>query len=115
MSSIFPDNPIFVIIDALDECPSDTGTPSAREEVLDFLESLVGSNHSSLFLCITSHPEQEIQAVLNPLTSALHRVSLHEEVGQWEDVNSYVHSFVRKDSNAEMENGGQATRHHDAL
>jgi len=89
--------PIFVILDALDECPSNTGTPSAREEVLDFVEELVESNHPNLFLCITSRPEQDIQAVLNPLTPALYRVSLHEEVGQWEDINSYVQFFVRKD------------------
>src|SRR5712691_2295484 len=38
--------PIFVIIDALDECPNTTGTPSARDEVLDFVEDLVMSNHS---------------------------------------------------------------------
>jgi hypothetical protein len=89
--------PIFVVIDALDECPSNTGTPSAREEVLDFVENLVGSNHSNLFLCITSRPEQDIQTVLNPLTSARYRVSLHKEVGQRGDINNYVRSFVHKD------------------
>ncbi|KAI0289215.1 ankyrin repeat-containing domain protein [Russula brevipes] len=89
--------PIFVIIDALDECPSTTGTPSAREEVLDFVEDLVGSKHANLFICITSRPEQDIQTVLNPLTSASCRVSLHEEGGQSEDINSYVRSFVETD------------------
>jgi len=49
--------PIFIIMDALDECPSNTGTPSARDEVLDFVENLVGSNNSNLFVCITSRPE----------------------------------------------------------
>ncbi len=90
-------NPIFIITDALDECPSTTGTPSAREEVLNFVEDLVGSNHSNLFICITSRPEQDIQAVLNPLTSASRRVSLHEERGQREDISSYVRSFVHAD------------------
>ena len=89
--------PIFVILDALDECPITTETPSAREKVLDFVEDLVGSGHSNLFLCITSRPEQDIQTVLNPLTSALHRVSLHEEGGQREDINSYLRSFVQTD------------------
>jgi hypothetical protein len=89
--------PTFLIVDALDECPNTTGTPSAREEVLDFLEDLVGSGHSNLFICITSRPEQDIQTVLNPLTSASRRVSLHEEGGQREDIRSYVHSFVHKD------------------
>ena len=89
--------PTFITIDALDECPNTTGTPSAREEVLDFLEDLVGSRHSNLFICVTSRPEQDIQSVLNPLTSVSRRVSLHEEGGQREDIKSYVQSFVHKD------------------
>ena len=89
--------PTFLIVDALDECPNTTGTPSAREEVLNFLEDLVGSNNSNLFICVTSRPEQDIQAVLNPLTSGFRRVSLHEEDGQMDDIKSYIHSFVHKD------------------
>jgi hypothetical protein len=89
--------PIFVILDALDECPSSTGTPSAREKALNFVENLVASNYSNLFICITSRPEQDIQTVLNPLTSARRCVSLHEEHGQREDINRYVRSFVRDD------------------
>jgi hypothetical protein len=89
--------PIFIIADALDECPSTTGTPSAREEVLNFVEDLVGSNHSNLFICITSRPEQDIQAVLNPLASTSRRVLLHDERGQREDISSYVRSFVYAD------------------
>jgi hypothetical protein len=89
--------PIFIIVDALDECLNTTGTPSTREEVLDFVEDLVRSNHSNLFICITSRPEQDIQTVLIPLTSASRRVSLHEECGQREDIDSYIRSFVLKD------------------
>jgi hypothetical protein len=89
--------PVFVILDALDECPITTETPSAREKVLDFVEELVGSGHSNLFLCITSRPEQDIQSVFDPLTSASLRVSLHEESGQREDINSYLRSFVQTD------------------
>jgi hypothetical protein len=89
--------PIFVILDALDECPITTETPSAREKMLDFVEELVGSGHSNLFLCITSRPEQDIQSVLNPLTSASLRISIHEESGQREDINNYLRSFVQTD------------------
>jgi len=89
--------PIFVILDALDECPSTAETPSPREKVLDFVEELVGSGHSNLFICITSRPEQDIQSFLNPLTSASRRVSLHDEIGQKEDIRSYLHSFVHTD------------------
>jgi len=89
--------PIFIILDALDECPSHTGTPSAREKVLDFVEDLVRSKHANLSMCITSRPEQDIQAVLNPLISASSRISLHEESGQREDINNYIRSFVYSD------------------
>ena len=89
--------PIFLIIDALDECPSTRGTPSPREELLDFLEDLVGSSHSNLFICVTSRPEQNIQTVLSPLTPASRQVSLHEEGGQRDDIKSYVESFVHRD------------------
>ena len=94
--------PIFVIMDAIDECLITTGTPSVREKVLDFVEDLVRSNHSNLlFICITSRPEQDIQVVLNPLTPASRRVSIHEEASQREDIDNYVRSFVH---------GGRAMR-----
>jgi hypothetical protein len=89
--------PIFIILDALDECPNTTETPSAREKVLNFLDDLVGSEHPNLLICITSRPEQDIQSVFNPLTSPLRRVSLHEEVGQREDINRYLRSFLQTD------------------
>ena len=89
--------PIFVIMDAIDGCPITTGTPSAREKVLDFVEDLVRSNHSNLFICITSRPEQDIQAVINPLTPTSRRVSIHEEPGLREDIDNYVRSFVHGD------------------
>ena len=89
--------PIFIILDALDECPNTVETPSAREKVLNFLDDLLGSEHPNLFVCITSRPEKDIQSVFNPLTSPSRRVSLHEEVGQREDINRYLRSFVQTD------------------
>lgn len=89
--------PTYLIIDALDECPNATGTPSAREKVLNFVEDLVQSNHSNLFVCITSRPEQDINTTLNLLTSQSLRVSLHKEVGQREDINRYIRCFVLND------------------
>ena len=90
--------PIYLIVDALDECPDITGTPSAREKVLDFIRDLIQSNHPNLFVCLTSRPEQDICATLNPLTSPSNRVSLHEEDGQKQDIESYVRSFVQTDA-----------------
>jgi len=89
--------PIFIVLDALDECPDTTETPSAREKVLSLVEDIVVSRHPNLFLCITSRPERDIHAVLDPLTSTGRQVSLHEEHGQREDINLYVRSFVHGD------------------
>ncbi len=90
--------PIYVIVDALDECPNDTGTPSAREKVLNLMRDLIRSNQPNLFVCITSRPEQDINTTLNSLTSPSHRVSLHEEGGQRKDIDLYIRSFVQNDA-----------------
>ena len=89
--------PIYLIVDAIDESPSTTGTPSPREKVLDFIEHLVRSNHSNLYICATSRPEQDIQSILNPLAPGSRRVSLHEEGGQRQDIASYIRDFVYND------------------
>jgi hypothetical protein len=89
--------PVYIIVDALDECPHDTGMPSPREMVLEFLENLVGSKRPNLYICLTSRPEQDIQAILNPLISDSRRISLHEEGGQREDILNYVRHFVHND------------------
>ena len=86
--------PVYIILDALDECPNTTDSPSAREKVLNLVKDLVESQHPNLYLCITSRPEQDIRDILDPLTPASCRVSLHEEVGQREDILRYVRSFV---------------------
>ena len=89
--------PIYIIVDAIDECSSTTGTPSPREKVLDFMEHLIRSNHSNLYICATSRPEQDIQSILNPLAPGSRRVSLHEEGGQRQDIASYIRDFVYND------------------
>jgi len=89
--------PTYIIIDALDECPNNTGTPSARERVLNFVEDLVESKHSNLFICITSRPGPDIDKALKSLTPAPRRVSLHEADGQMDDIKSFVRSFVMND------------------
>jgi hypothetical protein len=86
--------PIFIIVDALDECSSTTGLPSARGEVLDFVENLAKPNNPNLFICITCRHEQDIQTVLNGLTPKSSHVSLHEESGQKHDIVNYVRHVV---------------------
>jgi hypothetical protein len=97
MVSLPGEVPIYIIIDAIDECPNTTGTPSAREKVLKLLKDLVGFKTSNLHTCLTSRPEQDIQDVLNSLAPGSRCVSLHQEGGQREDIINYIHSFVHND------------------
>ena len=87
---------VFIVMDALDECPNKPGMPSPREEVLKVIEQLVGLRLPHLRLCITSRPEVDIRNALAPLTS--NPVSLHEECGQRKDIIDYIKSFVSSDS-----------------
>ena len=87
--------PTYIIMDALDECPNLSTIPSPREEVVEFVDKLVGLHLSNLHICVTSRPESDIWAFLGPLTSR--PVSLHDESGQHEDISNYVSSFVHSD------------------
>ncbi|KAH9178024.1 hypothetical protein EDB89DRAFT_1902103 [Lactarius sanguifluus] len=88
--------PIYLILDAVDECPNASGIPSPREKVLILVKELVELKLSNLHLCITSRPEVDIRNVLEPL--AAHRISLHDESGQNADIANYVSSVVYSDS-----------------
>jgi hypothetical protein len=90
-----PDQPpVYVIIDALDECPN-SGMPSPRVQVLDLLKELIELSLPNLHLCVTSRQEIEIRNVLEPLASR--RVSLHDQSGQKKDIVAYVNSVVDSD------------------
>ena len=95
MVSLPSQGPIYIILDALDECPNNSGMPTPREEVLDLVEDLVGLNVPNLHICVTSRPEVDIQTILEPLTSL--RVSLHNQTGQKKDIVDYVSSIVYSD------------------
>jgi hypothetical protein len=51
---------IYIIVDALDECPNTSGMPTPREKVLEFLEDLVDSQLPNVHICVTSRPEFDI-------------------------------------------------------
>ena len=89
--------PIYIIVDALDECPNFPGRPSAREKVLGLIEELVNLKLRNIHLCVASRPEMDIRIVLEPLTSL--RISLHDEKGQMEDIIAYIKYVVRSDRN----------------
>jgi hypothetical protein len=86
---------IYIIVDALDECPNFPGTPTARDEVLETVKELVDLNLPNVHLCVASLPEIDIRLVFEPLTTL--KISLHDEIGQKEDIIKYLESVVRSD------------------
>ena len=89
------DRQIYIIMDALDECPNTFGVPSPRELVLDLVKELVELFLPNLHICVMSRPEIDIRTVLEPLTPF--QVSLHDETGQKEDIIDYINSVVHSD------------------
>ena len=87
--------PIYLIVDALDECPNDSGIPSSREKVLELVKELVELRQSNLRIFITSRPEFDIRTMLQPLASQ--QLSHHDESGQKQDIVDYVTFVVRSD------------------
>jgi hypothetical protein len=91
---------IYLILDALDECPNASGIPSARKQVLDFLKDLVNLRLPNLHICVTSRPEIDIRTTLEPLAS--YPISIHEQSGQKRDIENYIRAVVYADSDTAM-------------
>jgi hypothetical protein len=89
-------HPIYLILDALDECPDTSEVPSPRNRILQLLDELAGLQNPNVRICVTSRPEFDIQGFLEPLTSR--RVSLHDQSGQKQDIADYVRSVVYSDT-----------------
>jgi len=101
MLSVSSQQPIYIIVDALDECPNfdecpDSGMSTPREVVLDLLKNLVRLGLPNLHICVTSRPEFDIEMALERLP---HKtvVSLHDEIGQKKDISDYVRGIVYSD------------------
>ena len=95
MLSLPGQGPTYIIVDALDECPNSSGTPSTRERVLELIEEVVDLKLPNLHLCVASRPEMDIRVVLEPITCL--KISLHDESGQKEDIIKYIKSIVHSD------------------
>ncbi len=87
--------PVYLIIDALDECPITSSLPSPRDRALILVEELIESQIPNLHICVTSRPEIDIKAILDPLT--FRSISLHDEIGQMLDIEDYIRSVVNTD------------------
>jgi hypothetical protein len=86
---------IYIVVDALDECPNSSGYPTPREQVLMIIHELVDLRLPHVHFCIMSRPEVDIRDALGAL--AVHNVSLHEQAGQNQDISDYIKSVVYSD------------------
>ena len=84
--------PVYLIVDALDECSNTSSIPSPRDEVLNLIEELIKSEIPNLQICVTSRPEPDIKDFLDPLV--LQSISLHDESGQRRDIEEYIASVI---------------------
>ena len=86
---------IYIVVDALDECPNSSGCRTPREDVLKVMQELVGLRLPHTHICISSRPEVDIRDVLEDL--AVHNLSLHEQPEQNKDILDYIKSFISSD------------------
>ena len=84
--------PVYLVVDALDECPNPSAVRSPRDKVLSFIKGLVKTRVRNLRICVTSRPELDIKDVLDPLV--FRSVSLHDEGGQNRDIENYIKSVI---------------------
>jgi hypothetical protein len=84
--------PMYIVVDALDECPGIPGLPSARATLLGFIRDLVNLRISNLRICVLSDLHPELEFVLRPLASR--RVCLHEESGHSQDIIHYLRGML---------------------
>jgi hypothetical protein len=93
--------PVYLIVDALDECPNASAVPSARAKVLTLIKELTNSKIPNLRVCVTSRPETDIKDVLGPLI--FRSVSLHDECGQKNDIEDYIRLVISTNPENEWE------------
>lgn len=89
--------PIYIVMDAIDECPNTSDVVTPRDRVLELVEKLIALHLPNLRICLTSRPEADIRASLGSLAS--HTISLHDESGQRNDISDYVSFVVHSDRN----------------
>ena len=88
--------PLYIVVDALDECPNSSGLRTQRQEVLEIMKDLIDLKHPHLHFCVTSRPEIDIRRAFDPLNP--YNVALHNQDGQIKDLAKYVKSVVGSDA-----------------
>ena len=110
MLTLSDQRPVYLILDALDECPDTSDVPSPREQVLGLVKELVDLRLPHLHICVTSRPEADIGDALRPIVSQT--VSLQDEHGQEKDITDYVRSVVYSGSGKFMRKWRKEEKEH---
>ena len=80
---------VYIIVDALDECPNEDGQRE-RKRLLDTLSELHKKKISNVHLLCTSRSESDIEAVFRPLISSPATITIDLDSAKYTD-------FVKKD------------------
>jgi len=92
--------PVYIAVDALDECPDSSGLRTERQKVLEIVKELIDLKLPHLHFCVTSRPEIDIQRAFDPLNP--YDVSLHNQQGQIKDLAEWVKSVVHSDAKMQI-------------
>jgi hypothetical protein len=84
--------PVYLVIDALDECANTSAISSPRDKILELIVELIESPFPNLRVCVTSRPQPDIKVVLDPLV--FRSVSLHDASGQKREIENYIKLVV---------------------
>jgi ankyrin repeat domain-containing protein 50 len=84
---------IYIILDALDEVPENTGI-SKRVEVLKLIEKFVALKRPNLHILVTSRDESDIRSRLGPLSNG--GIPIQGSTVD-EDIRRYVRSCLMED------------------
>jgi hypothetical protein len=87
--------PVYLVIDALDECSNTPAISSPRAKILELIAELIESSFPNLRVCVTSRPEPDIKDVLDSLV--FRSVSLHDARGQKREIENYIKSVIATD------------------
>jgi hypothetical protein len=89
--------PVYLVVDALDECPNIPSLRSPRAKVLNLIEELIKSKFPNLRICVTSRHETDIKNVFGPLY--FRSISLHDQREQKWDIEGYIKSVINGHAN----------------
>ena len=87
--------PVYLIVDALDECSTTSDMPPAREKVLMLVKQLTTSKYPNLHICVTNRREADLSVALEHLS--FHSISLHDKREHRNGLALYIRSVVYAD------------------